>query len=458
MVRRFVPLLVGLALAVALTEVWRQVGHPFIEHDDWDFQFPIDSLRREFMLDRLLAEGRWLNYLWWLGPGHLLSPVTAVLIYELSFVVLVARVAWRWGQGWLSLPTAVALFGCPMVVALSFWPATVGLSVLITAVAACTLARCTVSRRALLTWIVVATGLAFLSYPPAALVIFVILIVEVVDRDLREIVLVTVAFGITYVASTLVVFTLNLIAFGTFGIEIRPWRHPNPVHGLGDLGENLGRYGDQLGQLAQTITIPLALGGLATAACLLIPRLRARGIRLVLTTVVLLGLQSSTTILSGVTTPFRGTAWIWFLIIVPTLWLAQEVRARQWIRAGAVVALVAVGLWGLRYGHDAIETNQHRREVYQRIEDRLMSLARTHPDARVLIYGNEADWLNAVFTQEAEYLAQKVYNDHGVLITYCRPPTCAAALRPSVIARADAGQRALLSAELILVVPSAHRR
>ncbi|RNL64070.1 hypothetical protein EFK50_05845 [Nocardioides marmoriginsengisoli] len=454
---RVLPWALGLLAALVLTEAWRQVGHPYIAHDDWGFLLPVDAARRDAMLDHVLAEGRWLNYLWWLGPGHLLTPVTAVLLFGTAYLTFVAGVARRWAPGWLGLPVALALFSSPMIADLWLWPATLGPSMLITAVAALTVSRCARRPQLLRAWVVLATFLAFLSYPPAALVILVIVVVELVDRSLRELTGITVVFGLAYVASALVVFTLNQIAFGTFGIEPMAWRRPNPLHDLGDVGQNLRTYADSVGELVGSTTIPIALGALGVAVCLALPRLRARGLRLVLLVVALLGVQAATTIASGTFTPYRSNAWLWLLVVVPFVWIARETSARQWGRAAAVVALVVVGSWGIRYWQAAVEYSQDRREHYQRIEDRVVAEARKAPYDAIYLLGSEEDWRRGLFRQETQYLSEKTRADHGITLLGCHPPSCRLGSRPSVVARIAAGRHVMRTGDYIVVVPSAAR-
>lgn len=455
---RFAPLAVALISVVVLTTMWRQATHPFLEHDDWFYLLPVDSLTDNVVYERLLAEGRWLNYAWWIGPGHLIPPIGAVLIYEIAFLVMIGRLAWRWAPGWLSVPVVLALGGSPMVAELSFWSATLGLSMVIGAVAVCSLTWCAETPQRLRAWIVLATLLTFLTYPPMTLVLFVVLVVELVDRSIRELFWVTVQFGATYVASTVVVFSLNLIAFGKFGLTVRPWRNPNELRGPGDLAENLERVYHQFVGVVEKATIPTALGGIAIVACVLLPELRSRGVRLLLAGLVAFGVQSGSTILTGVVTPYRSCAWIWVLVVVAITWIAATVEVRTWVRLTAAAAVLVTGVWGARVYRDAVDYNQDRLDAYNRIDARMTQMLAKNPGNRVVAYGSAEDWAESAFTQEVEYLTLVARYRHGITVTACKPATCAVGLRPRVLERVDQGARVIHSRFAIVIVPPSHYR
>ncbi|MFL6060211.1 MAG: hypothetical protein ACJ72E_03195 [Marmoricola sp.] len=463
------PVLVGVGLAVLLSGVLRQVRHPFLEHDDWGFLLPVTEQRTAQMHDRLLWEGRWFNYGWWRVIGHLFSPAAVSVLFTIGVLGLAAVVALRWASGWFVVPTVVALAASPMLGDLSSWPATLAASMVLLAVAALALPHCVGDPRRLSAWTVVSTLLIFLAYPPFTLILLVLLGAELAQRTLRELVVGVAVFCASYVAGTLVSFSLNALVLGHFGVKVLPWRRPHPVHGIGDLLENLRRAADQLGELLGTYTIPLVLGLLALLACWVLPHLRERTLRFAAVLVVALGIQASATVLTGVFTPSRATGWLWFVVVLPLVWLFENGAApaarpaKRWTSLGAPVALVAlVALvvvcgWGARYWHRAMDDDQHQREVLQRVLDSLERNAAAHPGDRVVVFGSSQDWRSSQFAAEAQYLTDKASHDHGLSLTSCRPPVCDVALRPSVLARADRGARSFVSTQFVIVVPPAHK-
>ncbi|MFL6060210.1 MAG: hypothetical protein ACJ72E_03190 [Marmoricola sp.] len=466
---RPLPVLVGAVLAVLVSGFLHQLVHPFLEHDDWDFLLPVEQPRTTQMHDRLLAEGRWFNYVWWRVIGNLFSPTAAVVVFMLAVLVIAGVVGWRWAPGWLAAPVVLALTLSPMTVDLSFWPATLLPSMVLVAIAAAVLPWCVDDPRRLTAWTVLSTVLVFLAYPPTTLVLLVLVAAELIDRPLRELVVGVVTYGASYVAGTVVVFTLNAISFGHFGIVARPWRNPNPVHGPGDLFENIGRALDQLGGLFTSSRMPLILGLLALATCIALPALRERGLKMAALVVIGLGVQSSATVLTGVTTPYRSMGWIWFVVVLLLIWLFEEVRPRRsvetserrpverWIPLAALLALLAVGGWGARYWQNAIDHDQRRRVVLQRVLDQLEETVAANPGLRVVVVGTPSDWANPAFTQQAQYLSMKAFQDAGIRSSNCRPPVCAVSTRAGVLARADHGARAFVSFRFVVFVPPAHK-
>ena len=152
--------------------------------------------------------------------------------------------------------------------------------------------------------------------------------------------------------------------------------------------------------------------------------------------------------------------------MVPLVWLAQQ-RAYPWlrdrsvpwprvVRAVAVLALVAVGLWGIRYWRNAVHYNQHRLALYNSVERQLGHAVAEHPSDRVLIYGDDSDWTQDAFTAEAQYLSVRAYYSYGITLTNCRPPTCNLPERPAVAAQIQQGAQVIHTVGFILVVPPSH--
>jgi hypothetical protein len=461
--RDLLPVAMGGLVVVALSLAWLQVLHPYLEHDDWDFLLPVTTARADAMHARLLNEGRWLNYWWWLGPGHLFSTVGASLLYFAAYIAFVARIAWRWAPGWLSLPVVVALFASPMPAEASFWPSTLGLSMVIAALAAWTLPLCVERNRTLSPWIVAVVVLSFFAYPPVTLVLFLVLVVELIDASWKRLTGAVVLFCLSYVAATAGVFALNERAFGKFGIEVRPWRRPNPIHDLHDLWVNIKRYLLQMDHLVHATALPIVLGLCASAVCLAVPDLRRRAVRLMLAVVVVAGIGASPTILDGVLTAYRGSWWVWFPTLVPLVWLARakgsprlrdrSVASPPVLRMAAVLALVASGLSGIQVWRSAIHYNQHRFALYSSVERQLGHAIAQHPSDRVYIYGDADNWTQFVFTQEAQYLSMRASYMYGITVANCHPPACNVAERPAVAAQIQRGVQVIHTAGVILVVP-----
>jgi hypothetical protein len=429
----YLPAAVGVVLAVAATSAYLQVVHPFLAQDDWDTLLPVTKAQLAVMRYRLLAEGRWLNFAWWRTAAQVMTPVTASVIYFLAHAAFVVRLARKLAAGWWGALVAAALFASPMMALLSAWPAVLTPSMVVLAVSTWTLPLCRHRFRPLLVWMALSAVLAMLSYQPVLLVLLVVLVVEELDQTTRHLILVGITFCATWVASVLVMFTLNWIGFGVFGLRVQAWRQPNPVRGVGDLVVNLGRVERHLHDVGQQLTVPLLLGLLALAVCIWTRTLRKQGVVLLVTVVVAAGLESSGTVVSGILVAFRVSMWVWVCLVVAVSWLAQLPR-RHW-RLVSAAAMAALAVWGAVYGHTLVSDRQARLAAYDDIDQQVSGLLHEHPGAKVMVVGSRSDWANSYFGAEAQYLNGRTRFEHGVRATYCYPAWCPAARDPSVLQR-----------------------
>src|SRR4051794_29873378 len=142
---RWVVMAVVLGAALLVGEGALQAVAPFIRNDDWPYLLPVDTPGAIDNYAKNLREGRWLNYLWWLGIGQHTTPFWASLTFVAAYAVFVAglwRLLWRadhhshWAvQALLGL----ALFSSVVWVLLLYWPATQVSSALVAAAGVWTL-------------------------------------------------------------------------------------------------------------------------------------------------------------------------------------------------------------------------------------------------------------------------------------------------------------------------------
>lgn len=449
--QKYLPAALGILLAIFASRLFIQLGHPFLSHDDWDNLLPPDVDRERLMWNRLLFEGRWLNWgLWHLG-GWILTPLTATLVYFGAYAAFVLRFAQRLMPGWWGLIVAAALFVSPMVCEAGYWPAILGPSMVVLALGAWTLPLLRHKTVWLLGWLAVFTLLAMLSYQPVALLLFVMVIVEERHRSLRQLAALAVAFGVAWATSILVTFTLNWFAFGRFGVQPQPWRKPNQLEDLSDLVTNLGVAGGHFALIFTTLTVPIVLGLLAIAGCLAIRALRKDAVILVLATLVMAVLESVSTIVGGFVTPFRSSMWVWVVIVVAISYLMRAGRRLLTIVAGVAAATVFAS--GSFYWGNSVVAKQALLEKYDAIESRLGTLLGENPGAQVLIVGSARDWKWPIFAQQATYLQSRTIDEYGVKPRHCRPPRCKVSTRPEVYA----GESVVKVGKRIAVRPPASR-
>lgn len=424
----------GVLLAILTSTAFRQLTHPFLSHDDWDTILPATPWRSELLYERQLAEGRWLNYVWWRTAGPLLTPVTATLLYFGAYAAFVVRLARSITAGWWGMLVAAALFVSPMVAEAAYWPAILGPSMVVLAASTWLLPLCRHRVPRLLIWMSVSTLLAMLTYQPVALLLFLVLMLEERHRRLRQLAGLAVCFCVVWLGGILVTFTLDWFAFGVFGVRPQAWRKPNELASLADLVQNLGVVGTHFRMLIEATPIAVVFGLAAIIIRLLVPALRASGVHLLLSVLLLSGLESLSTIQAGFLTPYRSSMWVWVVIVYAVFGL-RDLTPRVW-KVAAVIGLVVVLSSGSRYWVHSVEETQRRLEVYDGLVWNTKKLLKKSGTTEVAIVGSEEDWGYFVFTQQATYLRSRTAFETGVTPIFCRPPTCALA-GPEVMSEPD---------------------
>jgi hypothetical protein len=306
---------VGLAVAVIATSTWADVRRPVIEHDDWDMLLPDGAAFVENHQQRVLHEGRWLNYWWWqLGSVHL-TPLTATVGFALGWLVVTATLTRVLARGWWAVPIAVALYASPMISQISSWPATTLPPVAVLALGSVGLAVTRERWWRHLAVLLAAVFLLVLGYPPFALLLLPLLVALHAHARWRRLAALGCAVAGAYVAGILTICVLNAVHFGVFGIQIAAWRHPTPLTGVGALLQHLGVMRHDAHVLVATTAVPLAI-----VVCVVLPLAAAGGQRrlvvLGLAFLLALGLSAAITLLTGVDVPFRSSGWLWSLGVV----------------------------------------------------------------------------------------------------------------------------------------------
>lgn len=379
--RPWTPILLGLAVALLATLTWVQWSHPYIEHDDWDMLLSNRPSFVENHTARLLHEGRWLNDWWWALGSQSLSPRGAVILFTGGWLVTVAVMVRSIAIRWWSVPAVVALYAAPMMSMLSFWPAT--LAAPIWALAVTTVLLWLTRDRWLLHVLVVAVGTVVISlgYPPLALLLLTLLVALHHERSSRHLAVLAGTFVLAYLAGILVIFALNDLRFGVFGLEIQAWRHPSQLTGLPSLGRHLNRVLTNWGNVLRPMTLPLIAGGVALVVALRERTLR-RGL-LIAALAFLVGaiLSASSTITNGVDVPPRAMAWFWPMLVLVAAWGVGAVRARRTWIAGTLLTLIA--LWAALYAAYAAVGHQPTQRVLDTLRQTVVSEQRQHPAAPI---------------------------------------------------------------------------
>lgn len=338
----WLPVLVGVGVTFVACLTWIQWWRPYIEHDDWDMLLPNGPAFVENHSLRLLYEGRWLNHWWWALGSQDLSPRGAAILYAIAWLIVVAVVVRSFSIRWWSVPAVTALYAAPMMSMLSYWPATLAAPMWVLALTV-SLLWITRERWALhLAILAVGTIVIALGYPPLALLLLAFLVGLHHGRSWSQLTVLAATFASAYVVGILVVFTLNDLRFGMFGLEIQSWRHPSALNSLSSLSHHLQTVGRTWGAVVRPATLPLIAGLAALIAVLAEARWRRRMLVLVLALIAGAGLSASSTILNGVDVPARAMGWIWPFLVLIAVWGLDALHSRVRVVGAAALAFVAV--------------------------------------------------------------------------------------------------------------------
>ncbi len=350
---RWAVVVAVLVVALVVTGVWEQAIAPFIRRDDWPFLLPSHTVGAGSVVSKDLHEGRWLNTLWWKVIGQHSTPLSASLTYVAAYLAFVVGF-WRILR--LAMPRlhwavdallGFTIFVSALWVQLFYWPGTLTPSVLVAAVGVWTLPLLSRTRVRLAVWLLVVTVAAMLTYPPVGFVLFLAAIVHLGVRRWRDLILLAVGYLVGFGIGVLIIDVMNGIVFGHFGIEIAAWRKPNPARSLSAVGVNANRYAHQFVRLVRGVW-PAALVGVASLVLgWLDEEVRPRLVRVLFGVAVVLGIDVSQTLVTGVVTDTRGELSAWLAVLLPTaLLLIGSRRSRVTGVVGlAVLAVTGVVIW-----------------------------------------------------------------------------------------------------------------
>ncbi|RZW02273.1 MAG: hypothetical protein EX266_12375 [Rhodobacteraceae bacterium] len=339
--KRLVLTFLGTYAALLLVAGLGQITDPFIHYDD----YPALVLDAEAYYEKTLAEGRWFSYLWHLRGIETPAWVNFQL-YLVGWSLFVAAAAlnvFRTTALRYPLLLSVLVVLSPQTTLISGW-----FNSLIPGIwlmAAYTVTALFVSPRVGRWLLVPFVPVAIQAYTPYPfLMLAVCLMREDRDRSFAELVRLVLTFIAAFALGLLVIFTINYMVHGVFGVALAEWRDPNPASDLGGYIRNLPKLAESLhwtylmtgfGQPALALFIAAAF--VASLAIIW------RADRLEVLS-ILLGIASGLSLLSlhavqeGILFPFRSTYFLWFLICIALFRAAWLLRTSTRQRSSAAFA------------------------------------------------------------------------------------------------------------------------
>lgn len=326
--------LVYLALMIASSP---QLLDPIVRHDD----FPALLADPSGFYIKTLHEGRWLNY-WWHLRGVVTPSWLNFAIYQLFWAIFAGAAAvnacGRSEQRWYTVALALMVAVAPSAYLISLWFNTLipGLGfVALFAVLANFLSH--KNMRLLLLVFVPITLMAYTSYP--LLLLAVCLTTHGTRRSWRDLIGLVTTFIFSFALGILLIYCLNYVEHGVFGIPMAEWRHPSPAHDLASLMANLGLFMDFLTNSATTLAFHfspfIAVHGVLLIGGLIVLTRFSPWIALYILTgllagVGLLGLQI---VVTGIDVPVRTITFFWVFYCIVCVRVALLARDRGGLSA-----------------------------------------------------------------------------------------------------------------------------
>jgi len=394
-----------------------QLTAPFIAHDEYDWLLKGFDQGFETPLSKAGSEGRWGNYVW-SQVSHYLNSYSAFALYLGLFsamcLVMVRNVSPRAG-----IFAALLIFLAPMTADTAKWPVTQVTGELETLLGCVAMVRVRDDgRRRLVMAVSVVAG--FLFYPSFG-PLFLLMYAASSAGTRRSTATGAVVYVLSFIGAVLLVFALNYHFHGHFSIKPSAWREATPLLEGGALGTNIERYLTYFSQL-KGIWPALLAGAVAFVVCI------SSGVRVRQCLValayggMLLAMDASLSVLSGVALPMRSSVWVWLLLCMPVIFLVYE---RRTILYGLLlcipIVLVGAGSWYFQYSK--------ARTVFPAMTSLGNALTRVQAANAgryddVVMFGDVHANVSLTWLHGNRALRNYLYKDFGVYTKPCAPDVC----------------------------------
>ncbi|GEM_PF-1525812 len=421
-----------------------QLTAPFIAHDDFDWLLSGFDQGFETPFSKAGSEGRWGNFLWSKFSPNL-SIQAAFGLYLVAFSLMCVAIA-RVVSPSSGALAALLVFLSPMTAETMQWPVTQVTGVVVTVLGCLAMQRAqSDGRRRLVMAVAVVAG--FLFYPSFG-PLFLLMYAARCNGSYRSIVLGALIYVLAFACAVLLVFTLNYVFHGTFSIKPAAWREATPLMHGGSLQGNIERYLAWF-QAVKPLWPALIAAAVAFALCIH-QRIRTRQcLALLLSAAMLLSIDASLSVISGLSIPLRSTVWLWLLCAVPIIFLVYERRA---LLPGLLLAL-PLAYTGLLGWQSAYSGTRH---VFPAMQSTGMEISRVQAanagrfDDVILfgdVHGNQAmGWLHS-----NRALRNYLFKDMSIYTRPCDDVLCAR-IQSEIDQRVEVPQWLMVDRHLVWVL------
>ncbi|NIZ62410.1 hypothetical protein DL239_15665 [Sedimentitalea sp. CY04] len=325
-----------------------QVFDPMVRHDD----FAALLADPTGYYPKTLYEGRWINYLWHLR-GVATPSWLSYLAYQFFWSVFAACLAnlalGDKGLLWHRVAMALLVALVPSALLISLWFNTLMPGMAMVALYAWLSTQ--VDERIARGLLVVFVPLTLMAYTTYPLFLLVLCLARADTlRSFRDLVGVMILFIASFALGLVVIFTLNYVEHGVFGVPMAPWRNATPAHDLASAIENAKQIGMFLYQSGRVLGFgftPLTMAHLvllAAGIAVVGRRDPWRVVYLLSGIAAGLGLVFLQTVKSGISLPVRVISFAWalhaVLFVLMVLQLSENGGIRERLTRNLLIFLV----------------------------------------------------------------------------------------------------------------------
>lgn len=326
-----------------------QLTSPFIAHDDYDWLNSGFDQGFESPWSKSFSEGRWGNFLWSKVSYHL-NGYSAFGIYLILYSLMCI------GMARLAVPAAgsigaLLLFFSPMAAETTQWPVTQMTGVAVSALAFAGMSKVK-GDRGRMAAMAVGVVIGYLFYPSFG-PLFLLLYGAAFTGCWRQGIGGAMVYVGSFVGAVLLVFSLNYIFHDHFTIQPASWRQATPLFANGTLDGNIDRYLSYFAAV-KSLWVALVAATAAFVLCIYFERRRRQCIIVLSYGCLLLGMDATLSIVSGLAIPLRSSLWLWVLICIPITFLIYDRRMwMAWVGLALAIPVLWVGLasWNSTYAN-----------------------------------------------------------------------------------------------------------
>lgn len=402
-----------------------QFFDPFIRHDD----FEVLLGESHGYYDKTLSEGRWVNWLWAARPGPF-GPRVLWLMYAALWSLFCgffgARVFPR-SKVFQAVFLASTIAVVPQMANISRWFGTLVPAMALLSIYAGISAYGSPKARAYALPVLVPLGLMTHGGIPLLMVV-VALAHGGWNGSRRELARFAISFCASFVGGILLIYSMNFVAHGHFGIVVAPWRNAVPPTGLVDVLSKIVPLAAWMVESLATMThFPAvwATPPVVIGAVTLFVVNREAAERIALALVLIVGLNGAILVATGVITGFRGTYFFWPLLVMGFVHIAEAGPAflQRTVPAVLLALLFYVGCYHTYLlGSKTADFQRESRLLAQTIQ--ATGLA---PDETVFVVGDPRQLPSGgyvVFSSLALQYRLYMTIDRPVIICFREPDAC----------------------------------